>query len=1004
MLVTRYIVSCMLFFFLNSFAGLAQKAPINFHHLTVKEGLNDGNINGLCQDKYGYMWFASLGGLNRFDGVTAQKFTHIPGDSTSMKNAVPYALASGHDNRLWIGYTDGLVEFNIITKKCKPVKELEGRNIYEIRRAANNKLYMVTNKGPACYNPMKGSLEQLFVTGDRNTDSILYKNYSNNIFIQQNKIWFGSMNGVIEYDINSKKAHFITLPFLKGFANRVILDQLGFFWISNFKDYKLLRVSKDGQQIESFDHLLTSATDKRLSIALDIREDLQGRLWIITGLKGLIEYNIHTKQATFHKHNQEIRSSISSDILRTMHLNKDGTLWVTSNAGIDYFHPDKNLFNVIYPFGDERESKYARGVTEDHNGNFWFTTGNGISQYNPQTGVYKTWRNEAGKNNVIHFNSVRGIVEGNDHKIWIATGAGVNRLDPVSGKMEFLTEKDSIPASFYFSANKLSDGTIWFGTRDYDGFYFYSPTDKKIHSITSHPVMKEFARKGGRYVFEDSKKRLWFGFNGNGVGMYDPATNKARQWRNNMKDNPATGIAGNLIVDIKEDKKGVIWISSFGGITGIDLSNNHYYNFSDRNGLKSNLGGPIAIDAVNRLWIGTAAGLTMIDSSRKFFNNFGEESGLPIIDFPEHPAIYVSNGDIMMPSVRGYVRFDPLQYKEATPVVNYFISSFNLYDKVYMLDDDRKNMNLGATENFFSINLVALNYENPSHTWFAYLLEGFDKDWHYTQDPKAVYTNVPGGNYTFRYKATANVNNWNVPEKKIAIKIATVFYKTAWFWSLIGLLIIALLYWFYRNRIRQQQQVYLLQSKAQALEKEKALVMYESLKQQLNPHFLFNSLTSLGSLINTNPKVAGEFLDSLSKTYRYILKSRDSELVALADEIKFAESYIKLQRTRFEKGLDVNINIDEEYHHRKIVPVTLQNMIENAIKHNIIDEEFALLIDIYTSEECLVVTNNLQKKKFVETSNKQGLVNLQSLYRYLSGRPVVIQEDDKFFTIKIPLL
>ena len=145
-------------------------------------------------------------------------------------------------------------------------------------------------------------------------------------------------------------------------------------------------------------------------------------------------------------------------------------------------------------------------------------------------------------------------------------------------------------------------------------------------------------------------------------------------------------------------------------------------------------------------------------------------------------------------------------------------------------------------------------------------------------------------------------------------------------------------------------------------------------------------------------------MGSLSKTYRYILKNRDTETVSLADEIRFAENYVKLQQTRFEKGFDVHINIPEEYHHRKIVPVTLQNLIENAIKHNIIDEESPLVVNIFVEEDMLVVKNNLQKKKFVETSNRQGLANMQSLYRYLSNRPVEITETNNSFTIHIPLL
>ena len=202
----------------------------------------------------------------------------------------------------------------------------------------------------------------------------------------------------------------------------------------------------------------------------------------------------------------------------------------------------------------------------------------------------------------------------------------------------------------------------------------------------------------------------------------------------------------------------------------------------------------------------------------------------------------------------------------------------------------------------------------------------------------------------------------------------------------------------------KQKQILLLETKAHALGKEKSKVQYENLKQHLNPHFLFNSLTSLSSLIRVNQKLAIEFLSGMSKIYRYILQSKDEELVDIKEEIKFIQTFIHLQKTRFEEGLQVNINFDESFMHKKIVPVTLQNLIENSIKHNIIDEKKPLIIDIYVESDYLIIRNNLQKKKFVESSNKQGLDNLVSLYHYLSEKPLVIEETSQFYTVKIPLI
>ena len=175
-------------------------------------------------------------------------------------------------------------------------------------------------------------------------------------------------------------------------------------------------------------------------------------------------------------------------------------------------------------------------------------------------------------------------------------------------------------------------------------------------------------------------------------------------------------------------------------------------------------------------------------------------------------------------------------------------------------------------------------------------------------------------------------------------------------------------------------------------------------KQQLNPHFLFNSLTSLSGLIETDPPLAGNFLEQMSKIYRYILKNRESELVSLKEELNFVQVYINLQKTRFKEGLQVNIEVPDKDLDKKIAPVTLQNLVENAMKHNIIDADTPLVIDITSRNQYLIVKNNLQRKNMVETSNKQGLASLESLYKYFSKRPVIIEENEESFIIQIPLI
>ena len=500
-----------------------------------------------------------------------------------------------------------------------------------------------------------------------------------------------------------------------------------------------------------------------------------------------------------------------------------------------------------------------------------------------------------------------------------------------------------------------------------------------------------------------AKKRLWIGYNAEGLLMYDPASNITKHWRSTDKTNKT--IIGDVVVSVREDKDGKIWVSTFNGITAIDLQKDEFISYTERDGLRSNIVGAIAVDDSNRLWFGTAAGLMMLEKNRRHFTFFGEESGLPLRDFTEHTALKLSTGAIIMPSTKGYVMFDPLSYREDTSTTNCFIASMHIRENESIsmpLINTEGRIKLKPDENFFTIELEAVNFNDQ--VWFAYKLDGLEEDWHFTQDPKVVYTSVPGGDYIFRYKATSNVNDWDDNEKKFQLTIATPFYKTWWFWGFIGISIMVLLVTLYRFRLNKQKQILTLETKAESLEKEKTLVQYESLKQHLNPHFLFNSLTSLRSLIKTDARTATIFLDGMSKVYRYVLKSGEQELVRLQDELDFVKTFTELQKIRFKEGLVVNMNVDGSYFNKYIAPVTLQNLIENAIKHNTADKDSPLVIDIFIENGFVVVRNNLQRYRIVETSNKKGLSSLQTLYSYYSDKPIEINEDEKYFTIKIPLL
>lgn len=192
--------------------------------------------------------------------------------------------------------------------------------------------------------------------------------------------------------------------------------------------------------------------------------------------------------------------------------------------------------------------------------------------------------------------------------------------------------------------------------------------------------------------------------------------------------------------------------------------------------------------------------------------------------------------------------------------------------------------------------------------------------------------------------------------------------------------------------------------RAARLEKEKTQVQYDNLRNQLNPHFLFNSLSSLDSLIEDEPVLARKFLRQLSKVFRYVLQHKDKGVVPLEVEIDFIKVYVALLKTRFDGAFNVVFDVSDVAMEQAIVPVTLQILIENAIKHNVISEDYPLTIRITAENGYLAVENDIHRKGKVETSNGEGLKNLANLYHFLSSREVDVRDDGQHFTVTIPLL
>jgi len=187
------------------------------------------------------------------------------------------------------------------------------------------------------------------------------------------------------------------------------------------------------------------------------------------------------------------------------------------------------------------------------------------------------------------------------------------------------------------------------------------------------------------------------------------------------------------------------------------------------------------------------------------------------------------------------------------------------------------------------------------------------------------------------------------------------------------------------------------------LKRESLTMQYEALKHQVNPHFLFNSLNTLTALVYKDSDQAAVFIKKLSDVYRYVLDQKEKEVVDVPTEMKFVENYVHLQKIRFGASLKIHVHLKQP-DGRMVIPLSLQLLVENAIKHNIISDEQPLEISIFDEGDYVVVRNNLQKKLVSKKTESLGLNNLRFRYGYLTDKPFVVEETPAHFTVKVPTL
>jgi signal transduction histidine kinase/ligand-binding sensor domain-containing protein len=832
-----------------SFQIFPQQIP--FGRLTVNEGLSNNSVYCLLQDKTGFLWIGTDDGLNRYDGYELKIYRNDPDDKTSLPENVIWSLYEDKNGLLWIGtksgklstydshldkftnwdlepkknsansitcisqdhagdiwigtYKNGLYKFDRFTKKIKHFKfeennpnSLSSDYVTSIVEDDLNNLWISTYKG----------LNKSVIVDNSISFKHIYQNHGQDNGLINNLVWFlkksnlypgsiliGTLNGLERFEPSSNKFYSIILPENKELpysqsvssVTEQIIDNDKIFWVSTYGG--LVRVNLSNNELNRFifeEEDEASLLNNQVNYVIN---DQSGVIWIATdnGLNYFspkkTQFNsffnqrdyTFTKQKFYHKN------------LRAITQTADETLWLGTDAGLFGI---KNISSTPKNYSNDRIEKLNTwSLFQKNPSELWIGTyGEGLKLFDINNKLVKSIQIKNEGFNPSAYKFVKCLLQDNSGVLWIGFwGGGLARLDPKTQKIKFWRNEDN-------DSTSLSYNDVW-------------------------------------TIFQDSNNRMWIGTNGGGLDLLDKNSEEVfYHWNNNKDKN--NYISNNSIYSIceatrnieklKKENTIVLWVGTGNGLNkliinyknGLSKPDVIIKSYTTKDGLADNSIVSIIEEDDGNLWLSTNLGISFFDVQKNTFTNYNVSDGVHGNSFNSSSALKSKNGLMYFGSTSGLNIFNPDKIIKSKYSPSVVITNFEIFNKsvhpgvnsplieniVYS-----KTVNLSYSQNVFSFQFSALDYNSPRSIQYAYKMDGFDNDWIITPHNFVTYTNLDAGRYTFKLKASNSDGIWSDKVTELLVIIAPPFWGTWWFRVIVLLGLFGLVSFLYKRRISNLQ-------------------------------------------------------------------------------------------------------------------------------------------------------------------------------------------------------
>jgi class 3 adenylate cyclase/ligand-binding sensor domain-containing protein len=810
----------------------AQTGDFSFQIYGFEEGLTHRNVTKIQQDTSGFIWLATVNGLNKFDGYG---FVHYTADAKSHSIPQNY-IADMHiapDNRIWLSHPNQISVLEPFNDKYQNTplssgaqrgKELTGYNLSSVKggiltaafeqSTGNSTLFFINHAGeaqPLTELPGKYNQHPLLLVEDTlYAGAVENELWQFGINQQATGFSFSEKKILQNFSFEGKEASFSRISDMQLTANKsiYILTENGQFY------YKTAAQSKFRK------HSLTDEIYKKLGIQ-NFLVDTDENIWL-AGRGLLLQLNYDSGELI--DLNKKIQATTRyAPNYRQVFQDRSGAIWIASDLGAIKMAQAGRLFTTYLNEGNEFCSSgfcSIRGMCEDDEGNIYFSYYNSIHKLEKTTGVLMPL---FPKNNYRQPPFGLAYAQG---ALW--TGNGL-RIDLKTLKTDTIFSGRVNDKGVVI----VDENSLWFGFENNLTQYFPS---KKLKIEYAGKTWSDSTELDITYLHKGQQSGdFWIGTNASGVLQMSRSGQLKKRFQ---KGEDALSLSDNRILSIYENERGEVWIATANGLDLIQTNTTQIKHFTTEDGLPNNFINTILPEGDSVVWLTTDNGLCRFQLGKNV-DNFYKKDGLPANEFNRIAALRASDSRLFFGGMNGVTAFYPnrsfssqKEESESKLMLTGFSKFDGTTDSLIRFSAGIRadsQLNLSWRDKFFTFNFALADFNNPNENRYSYLLEGYDKDWSESAKVNSArYHNLPAGNYIFRVRGAAGTDEWNMDELILPIRIEEAFYKTKIFLFLslllaTGLMYAIMQYRLHLTRVREHTLETQVKERTHELEEEKRI-------------------------------------------------------------------------------------------------------------------------------------------------------------------------------------